>query len=245
MYYSTLLSYTWPMLKAGLIEWSIWVRWWLSSFLVDSNSNLESTDHDTNIAIYGASSYCNTYLPMQPLQCISTCIYQCSSHFNAHTLYCGSSLEVGKQGNRWLPPHIKILREEVTGKRVKSLSCFSGQYIEMERTFRAQSSSPLPSPLSPLYPFSPLFSRPPSPLSIPSHLFSPVPPLHPFSPLFLSLPSTSESTGLITPSVSPRINKKGGGFTGCTECEIVSGRPGVCTYSIHSLDLLRLILSYF
>ena len=40
--------------------------------------------------------------------------------------------------------------------------------------------------------------------------------------------------------------KGGGGFSGCTEYEIVSGGlMHVYTYSIHSLDVLRLILSYF
>ena len=50
-------------------------------------------------------------------------------------------------------------------------------------------------------------------------------------------------TTYILHSVSPRINEKGG-FSGCTECEIVSGGPGGCTYSIHILDVLTLILSY-
>ena len=52
-------------------------------------------------------------------------------------------------------------------------------------------------------------------------------------------------------SASPRISERGergeGEFSGCTECEIVSGGPGACIYSIHtcSLDVLRLILSNF
>ena len=126
VYYSTLLSYTWPMLKAGLIEWSIWVRWWLSSFLVDSNSNLESTDHDTNIAIYGANSYCNTYLPMQPLQCTATLYLPMQQPLQCtHTVLW--VISGGREaGEKTVTSSYKDLSEEVTGKRVKSLSCFSG-----------------------------------------------------------------------------------------------------------------------
>ena len=39
------------------------------------------------------------------------------------------------------------------------------------------------------------------------------------------------------------INKRGGGFSRCTECEILSGGAGACIYS--SADAVRLILSNF
>ena len=44
-------------------------------------------------------------------------------------------------------------------------------------------------------------------------------------------------------SVSPRINEKGGDLAGAQSVKFYQG-VGACTYSIHSLDVLRLILSY-